>query len=266
MTGPVPLARAPLPYGLLCAGRWPEPAVEISWTDDPARDAAWAAQVESTWQELKREEPTLHDATLAGLRGYLPVLDRLALTFARTTYRATAATHRRFALTVARFGAAGLGMGTACAVGLRIEGKLVFGRRSQRVFGGRGQWHPPAGHWEPDLHRDAQGRASPFACARTEMHEELGLDAHELEDLTLIGLQLNPETLKPELHFTARVPLTYAAFVERQRGARDAHEIDALLHLDLAQVERFLSGALGPPTDIARASAYLHDTLGLFSV
>lgn len=255
---------APLPYGLLTAGHWAESAVELHWIDEPAREAAWEAEIEAHWQALKREEPTLYDATLAGLRGYLPALGRMSLTLSRTTYRASIATHRHYAATADRHGLSGLGMGIACAVGLVVEGRLLLGRRSQRVFGGRGKWHPPAGHWEPDNHKDSGGRASPFAASRVEMHEELGLQAHELQDLTLIGIQLNPETAKPELHFSAHVPLSRPEVEERQRAARDAHEIDRVLFLARDQVPAFLAGDLGPPTEIGRACAYLHDQLSLF--
>lgn len=255
-----------LPYGLLSAGRWSEAQVELLWVPEPERSAAWHAQVEARWQELKREEPSLHDAGLAGLRGQMHVGERISLTLAHTTYRITAATHRHFAETLREHGVAGLGMGIACAVGLVLEDALFFGRRSQRVFGGRGQWHPPAGHWEPEAHRDALGRASPFAATRVEMHEELGLEAHELTGLSLIGVQLNPDTQKPELHFSARVPLTRDELKARQAAARDAHEIDALLFLERHQIAGFLNGDHGRPTEIARACAYLHETLGLLAL
>jgi len=252
-----------LPYGLVAQGRWPEAAVELSWTEEPARAAGWADEVETAWQALLREEPTLHDAALAGLRGHLAALDRLSLTLSPSSYRVTVSTHRHFARFAAAYGLSGLGMGIAVAVGVVAEGGLVLARRSQRVFGGRGMWHPAAGHWEPDAHRDAAGKPSPFACARAEMLEELGLEAHELEGLTLIGVQLNPDTAKPELHMTARVGLTVAELSQRQQTARDAHEIDGLLLVRRAQVPQLVEGALGPVTEIGRACAYLHDALDL---
>lgn len=263
MTRPVPLM-APLPHGLLAIGYWPEARVELTWVDEPDRGAAWAAEVEEAWQELLVQEPSLHDAPLAGLRGHLVVLDRLVLTLSRSRYRVSVATHRHVLRTVERHGLLGLGMGVACAVGMVVEGGLVLGRRSQRVFGGRGQWHPPAGHWEPDVHLDAHGRPSPFAAARAEMFEELGITAAELSGLALVGLQLNPETCKPELHFTATLALSFRELEERQRAARDAHEIDLLLWLSRDRVADFAAGRLGPPTEIARACVHLHDRLDLF--
>ena len=251
-----------LPHGLLAMGRWPEAAVELSWCAEPERPPGWEAEVEEAWQELRREEPSLFDTRLAGLRGHLAALDRLALMVSPSSYRATVSTHRHYARFAARYGLAGLGMGIACAMGLVTAGGLVVARRSQRVFGGRGKWHPVAGHWEPDQHRDAGG-ASPFACARIELAEELGLAAEEVRDLTLIGLQLNPDTMKPELHFTGRIALTVTELSHRQQSARDAHEIDGLLEVRREQVGDFLAGRLGPPTEIARACAYLHDALGL---
>ena len=255
-----------LPYGLLAVGLWDESQVELQWVDEPVRGPGWAEDVEAWWAELKLEEPSLFDAPLATLRGMLPVRDRLLLTFARSWYRVTAATHRDVARTMARHGVLGLGMGTACAVGLRVDGGVVLGRRSQRVLGGRGKWHPPAGHWEPDTHVDAAGHPCPFASAQIEMLEELGLASAELVDLTLIGVQLNPETSKPELHFTARVPLSLDLLAERQKAARDAHEMDGLILVGDAQVDAFLAGQLGPPTEIARGCVYLHRALGLLDV
>jgi hypothetical protein len=253
------------PHGLVATGLWDESQVEVRWVDDPPLAPSWAEAVERDWAALRAQEPSLYDAPLAALRGYLDAGSRLGLVLARTSYRASLASHRHHERYLTEHGLAGLGMGIACSVGLVLaDGALLLGRRSQRVMGGRGCWHPCAGHFDPDQHLDARGAPCPFAASRTEVHEEIGLEAHELADLRVIGIQLVP-SLKPELHFTARVALGVDEVAARQARAKDAHEMDGLLALRAGQVDAFLGGGLGPFTEIAAGAVHLHRALGLIA-
>lgn len=250
-------------YGIVAAGRWGEDAVEVRWVEDLPHPPEWAAAVERDWEELKREEPSLFDAPLAGARGWLDAGERLGLALARTSFKVSLSTHRHHARYVAEYGLAGLGMGLACSVGLVLaDGALLLGRRSQKVMGGRGRWHPCAGHFDPDRHLDARGRASLFEAARAEVHEEIGLERDEVHDLCLIGIQMAP-SLKPEMQFSARVALSLGEVERRQRSAHDAHEMDKLLALPGGEVDAFLRGELGPATEIAQGCVHLHRALGL---
>lgn len=253
------------PHGIVAAGLWDEHQVDVRFVADPPLAPSWAEAVERDWAELRAAEPSLYDAPLAALRGYLDAGARLALVLARTSFRASLASHRHHERYLTEYGLAGLGMGIACSVGLVLaDGALLLGRRSQRVMGGRGCWHPCAGHFDPEQHLDARGAPSPFAAARAEVHEEMGLEAHELAGLRVIGIQLAP-SLKPELHFTARLGLALDEVARRQAGARDAHEMDGLIALHAGQVDDFLAGKLGPSTEIAAGAVHLHRALGLIA-
>lgn len=251
------------PLGLIAAGIWSEDQLDIRWIDEPSRPPSWETDVERDWKLLREQEPSLYDAPLAGFRGLLPAAPRIGLVLSRTTYRRSITTHHATAHYVSTYGLDGLGMGVACAIGLLLpSGGLLLGRRSQRVLGGRGSWHPTAGHFDPEAHCDAQGRPSPFATSRIEIFEELGVCPEELAGLSIVGVQI-PPNIKPELHFTARVALPFPELERRQAGARDAHEMDALLELRPNQVDDFLAGKLGPATEIALGCVHLHRQLGL---
>lgn len=215
--------------GLVAWGRWAEKQVLLHWTSEPRRPQAWHHAVNEQWRAMRQTLPFVFDAPLAALRSAQVQGDQLHLTFSPSRYRYTAVTHQPSARRwMQDFGPQALGQGVACALSLVCPQGLVLARRSQRVQGGQGLWHPIAGHFDPSAHVDPNGRPSPFITVLCETEEETGLQPRELKNLSLVGVQHHPRTQKPELHFWAATSLSFSEIQRRAQTAADAHEHAAL--------------------------------------
>lgn len=153
----------------------------------------------------------------------------------------------------------GNALGTSAIVAT-ADGALVLGRRSDRVFGYPGWLHAFGGMVEAsdgDARRDGDrqhGTVDPFASVARELHEELGVAAGDLKELTLEALIREPLLDQPELLFHATVALTLPQLTARFARAESRGEHAALVAFPLGRnmIERQLA-TLSNVTPIARA-------------
>lgn len=254
-------ATPPAALGLEIWGRWSEKQVLLHWTREPRRPQAWHQAVNEQWRAMRQAMPFVFDAPLAALRHAQVLGDQLHLTLSPSRYRYTAVTHQPGARQwVQHFGPQALGQGVACALSLVCPQGLVLARRSQRVQGGQGLWHPIAGHFDPSAHLDPKGRPSPFITVLRETEEETGLKPRELKNLSLVGVQRHPRTQKPEMHFWAATPLTFSEIQRRAQTAADAHEHAALAVFDHS-ARKALFSHRHTATPVALASVWLTNQL-----
>lgn len=104
------------------------------------------------------------------------------------------------------------------------DGRIVYGRRSDRVAYHAGHVHTFGGTLEAaDLAAD--GQVDPFGSVMRELEEEVGLRPGEYEPLIFVGLVRDRDIHQPEMLFETRVNLTHAELIRRweRAEARDEH-------------------------------------------
>jgi len=137
------------------------------------------------------------------------------------------------------------------------DGRICYGRRSQRVSYHAGHVHTFGGALEVS-DRQSDGTIDPFASVCRELAEELAVEAAELTDLRCVGLIRDKEIHQPEMLFEARVGLSYGELAARWRAAETADEHEGLVQLaDRPEaVVPFLVGC-GPIAPVAVGALYL---------
>jgi len=113
---------------------------------------------------------------------------------------------------------------------LTRDGKICYGRRSNRVAYHAGHVHTFGGGFEA-RDRDPDGTIDPFGSVCRELREELNLDRAELYDLCCVGLIHDREIHQPEMLFEARLELDAAQLVDRWRTAEARDEHDEIVSL-----------------------------------
>ena len=131
----------------------------------------------------------------------------------------------------------GNAVGTSALV-VTGDGRVVAGRRSERVFGLPGFVHAFGGMLEPaDWAADATS-VDVFASMERELAEELGVTADEWSDLVLLGLLREPLLDQPELLFAATTALDHDTVANRFERAPSRAEHSALVELPRAALDR----------------------------
>jgi len=120
-----------------------------------------------------------------------------------------------------------------------VDGRIIYGRRSDRVAYHPGHVHTFGGALEP-ADRMADGRIDAFDSVMRELHEELALKPQEIRDLFAVGIVRDTEIRQPELLFEARVTLTSRELIERWPSAESADEHESLVSMEDAP------GAIAP--------------------
>ena len=94
------------------------------------------------------------------------------------------------------------------AVPITSDGRLLLGRRNQRVIFHAGYVHVIGGGLEAvDCRED--GTADAFSAARRELIEELALAPEEIGEVLCLGMIRDPTIRQPELIFDAALHLTW---------------------------------------------------------
>ncbi len=223
------------PYRWLWQGELPAAAaLAVAWRELPPAPAALVAEAEMHWAALERESPAVFrfPGPLAQLLAARFAAGRLQLALGRTDYRLWLHAQGRRAPLVMRFGEEAVARPLAvCAGVLTADGRLAVAERGARLAEGAGLLHVCGGHVEPERHWRA-GAPDPLLAMETELAEEFGLGAQELEDGRLLGL-IESAAGKPELIWRFRVGLDAAGLAARAARASDAHEA-ARLHFPAA--------------------------------
>lgn len=227
---------------VLASGAWPEGFVVTGY--DPAARRKTDVRVESViaerWAQATSEAASHGKLLFAGPQCRLVRHEclggRLRLALGPTDYREFLGTNLQWRRIHELVGeqelAAYLANALAvCAAVHTADGRLVIGKRSQRVMEHPGRWHVPGGNVDPDSHVRA-GVVDVFCAARAEIHEELGC-AEDRVSLTCLGLIRPLDSLKPELLFLADVRHTGAELL----GLANDSEHDELLCLPDAPAE-----------------------------
>lgn len=94
------------------------------------------------------------------------------------------------------------------------DGRLVLGRRGQRVIFHAGYVHVIGGGLEGQDRR-ADGSVDGFAAARRELIEELMLEPAEVGEMVCLGMIRDRTIQQPELIFEAKLSLTWDEVVAR---------------------------------------------------
>lgn len=94
------------------------------------------------------------------------------------------------------------------ALPITADGRLLLGRRGQRVIFYAGYVHVIGGGLEAaDCRED--GTVDAFAAARRELREELALTPEEIGEVVCLGMVRDPTIRQPELIFDAHLRLTW---------------------------------------------------------
>ncbi len=107
---------------------------------------------------------------------------------------------------------------------MTTDGRIVYGRRSERVAYHASHVHTFGGALEPS-DRDNDGHIDAFGSVIRELNEELGLIPEDIREIVAVGLVRDREIRQPELLFEAHVLLSFAELNARWNNAkaRDEH-------------------------------------------
>ncbi|HWB54658.1 MAG TPA: NUDIX hydrolase [Tepidisphaeraceae bacterium] len=157
------------------------------------------AEIEDTWRaHINRLGEALFDGPMSRLESWQTVNSKLLLNLSSTSYRIFLGTNLCRADLSRQFGRQTLANAVGMSVALRTDdGKLVMGRRNERVAYYPNRIHPFAGSLEPDDVPDV------FAGIRRELSEELGLNADDLRNLKMLAIIEDQRLLQPEFIFSA---------------------------------------------------------------
>ncbi len=174
-------------------------------------DRAWA-------ETLARPGVQVFDGPMCRLESITASTDRLELALSRTSYKPFVGTNLSHASGIAdRFGAESLAnpVGVSCAL-VSSEGRLMLGRRNDKVAYHPARIHPFAGCLEPREPMDV------FMEALRELKEELGFAPADVSERRCLGMVEDMAIRQPELVILVRTGRS-ASEIERQLDAGEHH-------------------------------------------
>jgi 8-oxo-dGTP pyrophosphatase MutT (NUDIX family) len=141
---------------------------------------------------------------------------------------------------------------------ITTDGKLLFGRRNQRVAFHGGYVHTFGGMLEAGECR-VDGTIDAFAGIARELREELGLEPAEIGAMICLGLIRDPTIRQPELIFDVHLRLTAADVAGRLDLRHEDQEHSAVLACpdEPAAIVPFVR-ASRPMTAVAVGALCLH--------
>jgi hypothetical protein len=176
--------------------------------------------IAQTWSDhTARLGSALFDGPMSRLESFQTDGHQLHLNLSSTSYRIFLGTNLCHANLAERFGRPALAnaIGMSAAL-LTADGKLVMGRRNDRVAYYPNRIHPFAGALEP---KDVPNI---FDGIRRELEEELHLRNEDVTDLRMLAIIEDRRLLQPEFIFFAQTPFTSDAL----RDSLDRSEHDSL--------------------------------------
>jgi len=237
--------------------------VSVTWTDQPRQcndelgrliDQAWEVAL---WQARKAGQ-SLFDRPLCRLVSYCAHDGRFDMTLGPVSYKEFVGTNQTQAYVRYIHGPEVLAdpLGVSAAV-VSSDGFLLLGRRSTPVMRYPERIHPIGGTVEPC---DDNATPDPFASMLFELIEETGVSLDAVEDITLLGLIRDKNTIQPELIFDVKVGVDAATIRQSALTAIDAEEHTELVPVrdHPAAVVTFLQQSFSDLTPVALATLLLH--------
>ncbi len=196
-------------------GDWPSERLRATTAASGLRlTPALETVIDQSWaQAMGKQGVHLFDGPMCRLEDVVMDAHTLELRLSTTSYRIFMGTNGRHPEWADTYGPQVMAnpVGTSVAL-LAADGRLVFGRRSQRVALYPGFAHPFGGTMEP-----ATDGAAPDLLGemRRELAEEVGVSGEALADLRVIALMEDLQLRQPELVYAARTTLTSAEVAGR---------------------------------------------------
>lgn len=201
-------------------GSWRPEQVRSVWRPSTLRnDEAQLAAITAAWDAAcARPGVNLYDGRLCRLEHFAANDDGIEIGLSATGYKhflGSNCTHPEWADTSGHHALADA-LGTSVAL-LSSDGHAVFGRRSPHLALYPGYPHPIGGTLE------VSAGAAPDATAELlrEVSEEVGLAAHEITEVRVLGLTEDRNFRQPEMVWLVRTTCLRAEL--EQRIARDEH-------------------------------------------
>ena len=236
--------------------------VAVRWTDQRRQcndelgrlvDQAWEVAL---WQARKTGQ-TLFDGPLCRLISYRADDGRFDMTLGPVSYKEFVGTNQTQAYVRYLYGPEVLAdpLGVSGAV-VSADGFLLLGRRSTHVAQYPERIHPVGGTVEPS----DDGAPDPIASLLREFVEETGIGLDDVEDVTLLGLIRDKNTVQPELVFDIKVGVDAATIRQAALKAVDADEHTEIVPVrdHPAPVVSFLQQSFSELTPVGLATLLLH--------
>jgi hypothetical protein len=224
------------PFRIHLSGIWPRSQVQIDYQsieyDFPGE---FARQSLAFWEtQLALPNRHLFNGALCRLENFSQDNGALQLSLSRTCYRDLLFSNANTDELLRALGETGpvRGLGISAVIET-ADGFLPLIRRSEHVGEGPGGLDVIGGHVHPDEHF-RNGVPDVFFAIADEVHAELGIPLHLLENFVCCGLAENWRHRKPELVFFLKLALTMQ---EVQMMAETAHEAEEFTELFAIRVE-----------------------------
>ncbi len=237
-----------------------------SWNPTPRpTNASIERLISQTWEaELalaQTQDRMLYDGQLARLQRYEtgPDATSLHLVLGPTCYRDFLCTNLYNSHLAHTFSHDHLSNALGVSIlPLTVDGYIALGVRSNRVAYHAGRVHPFGGMVEA-LDRRSNGTFDLFGSAKRELIEELGINASQIQSLTLLGLIEDTQIKQPELVFVASLTLSRADLEIRlaAESGKDEHEAFHLSKATQDAAAALLSSDL-PLTPVAIGTLLLY--------
>ncbi len=207
----------------LAIGDWPRQSLRTQWMTSSHRlNPSQREAVDDAWvTALAQPGVSLFNGAQCRLESWSADDGALTLALSRSGYQDYLGTNAAHPQWADHHGPGVLANPLGTSVALESgDGRLVFGRRGQAVALYSGQAHPFGGTMDPP---EPGSDVDLISEMQREITEEIGLSAHDLDDLRVIALSEDRRLRQPELIYAARCPLPCAE-IERRL---DLHEHSA---------------------------------------
>lgn len=198
---------------ILTMGRWTGDQVLIEPAPSTYQPTAESeSEIDRAWSNAKcRLGERLFDGPMCRMESWSAAPEALTIRLSQTSYRIFLGTNMTNPALPPAQQANPVGISTAL---VSADRWLLLGRRSGNVAYYPHRVHPFAGSLEP------ANRPDVFDEARRELHEELSLARHEIDDLAVLGIVQDTRLNHPELILTAHATLARDQIIDRL----DRHE------------------------------------------
>jgi len=250
-------------FFLEVSGEFARGDVTVTWMDQRRQcndelgrliDQAWEVAL---WQARKADQ-MLFDGPLCRLVSYRADDGRFDMTLGPVSYKEFVGTNQTQAYVRYLYGPEVLAdpLGVSAAI-MSADGFLLLGRRSTHVAQYPERIHPVGGTVEP---ADDGAVPDPFGSLLNELVEETGVGLDDVEDVTLLGLVRDKNTVQPELVFDIKASVDAASIQQAALSAVDAYEHTEMVPVrdHPAPVVSFLQQHFSELTPVGLAALLLH--------
>ncbi len=264
-------AAPPLPFTVAAMGVFSPARLQVRWHDRPRETTDELERlIAAGWQakraEARRSGGILFNGQMARYLSHDVREGTMLLDVGPTNYRDFVGTNLLNKDRVHEFGWHRFSnpIGTTATI-ITSDGRLLYGRRSERVAYHGGYLHTFGGaleqaDWKPAARGAPRARmVDAFASVRRELDEEIHVGEQEINETVCLGLVRDREIFQPELIFDATVSLTrdeLAARLDPRDELQEHTAVEACRDAPEAVVP-FIQGA-GKVAPVAVAAILLH--------